>query len=279
MTEKLPVSDTSYQGGYILKPACEIPEELQRLDEIHAAISRYFGGQLCLAPMAATSPSKILDLGCGSGAWAIQAATQFPEAEVHALDISPLPDRILPSNIHFHLADLSQELNFEPETFDIVHSRFVMCHVLNGKEVIERVARLVRPGGLLLMEDMDISNLVTTGGPAVAQVVSILMQLMRARGGDGEIGRKLEAIISSLRFFEDVHVTRITAPFSGTGPNAANNELGLAIKKSHASGDAVATLFVEQDVTTDTMEQYWKELGQSGCEAIIYFTWARRIER
>ncbi|KAJ7229960.1 S-adenosyl-L-methionine-dependent methyltransferase [Mycena pura] len=247
--------------------------------------------------MAATSPSKILDLGCGSGAWcacpartclhialsvvyrAIQAATQFPEAEVHALDISPLPDRILPSNIHFHLADLTQELNFEPETFDIVHSRFVMCHVSNGKEVIERVARLVRPGGLLLLEDMDISNLLTTGGPAVGQVVSIMMQLMRVRGGDGEIGRKLEGIIASLRFFEDVHVTRIIAPLSGTGPNAANNELGLAIKKSHTSGDAIATLFAEQGVTADAMEQYWKELGQSGCEGIIYFTWARRIER
>ncbi|KAJ7224546.1 S-adenosyl-L-methionine-dependent methyltransferase [Mycena pura] len=246
-----------------------------RLDEIHAAISRYFGGQLCLAPMAAMSPSKILDLGAVTVYRAIQAATQFPEAEVHALDISPLPDRILPSNIHFHLADLSQELNFEPETFDIVHSRFVMCHVLNGKEVIERVARLVRPGGLLLMEDIDISNMVTTGGPAVGQVVSIMMQWMRAHGGDGEIGRKLEGIIASLRFFEDVHVTRITVPFSGTGPNAANNELGLAW--NFMAGD-VGTLLAGQGVTTDTMEQCRKELRQSGCEAIIYFTWARRIE-
>jgi len=274
MLEKL--SDASYQGGYVFRPACEVPQELQRLDEMHAAISRYFGGQLCLAPMAATSPSKILDLGCGSGAWVIQAATQFPEAEVHAVDISPLPDRIFPSNIHFHLTDLTQELDFEPETFDIVHSRLVMCHV--GKEVIERVARLVRPGGLLLLEDTDLSNLVTTGGPAVGQVISTLMQLIRARGGDGEIGRKLEGIIATLGFFEDVHVTRITVPFCGTGPNAAKNELGLAIKKAHASGD-FATLLANLVGQGVTMEQYRKELGQSGCEGIIYFTRARRMER
>jgi hypothetical protein len=96
---------------------------------MHAAFSVYLRGELSFAPMAEVLPRKILDLGrvnilfvetesyrataAGVAAAhgrlaaqfglgistfsalcrAIQAAKQFPEAEVHAIDISPLPNR------------------------------------------------------------------------------------------------------------------------------------------------------------------------------------------
>ncbi|KAJ7822851.1 S-adenosyl-L-methionine-dependent methyltransferase, partial [Mycena leptocephala] len=227
---------------------------------MHAAFSVYLRGELSFAPMAEVLPRKILDLG-RVNILAIQAAKQFPEAEVHAIDISPLPNRILPSNIHFQLADLTQELNFETETFTIVHARLVMCHVSNGKDVIERAARLVRPGGLLLIEDLDISNLVSTGGPAVKRFISTLIQLATARGGDMEIGRKLEGIITSLGVFEDINVTKITVPLSGTGSDSAKNELGLALKKSFASLDLGKH---GQWMTASVLQQYREEIGYSG---------------
>ncbi|KAJ7912162.1 hypothetical protein B0H13DRAFT_2327600 [Mycena leptocephala] len=286
---------TESDGAYLFRPAYEVQEESKRLDEMHAAFSVYLRGELSFAPMAEVLPRKILDLGASTTGVAaahgrlaaqfglgistfsalcraIQAAKQFPEAEVHAIDISPLPNRIFPSNIHFQLADLTQELNFETETFTIVHARLVMCHVSNGKDVIERAARLVRPSGLLLIEDLDISNLVSTGGPAVKRFISTLIQLATARGGDMEIGRKLEGIITSLGVFEDINVTEITVPLSGTGSDSAN-ELGLALKKSFASLD----LGIHgQWMTASVLQQYREEIGYSGCESIIYFSWARR---
>ncbi|KAJ7244835.1 S-adenosyl-L-methionine-dependent methyltransferase [Mycena rebaudengoi] len=75
------------------------------------------------------NPRRIIDLGCGSGAWAIQAALQFPDAQVIGLDMSPHPDRQLPRNMSFQLGDLTKELNLEPNSFDIVHASLVMCHV------------------------------------------------------------------------------------------------------------------------------------------------------
>jgi hypothetical protein len=81
---------------------------------------------------------------------AIQAAQMYPEAEVIAVDISPLPQRFvqvphliqarkstsrlirpLPANVKFQQLDLSSdsELPFGPETFDVVHIRFALIHV------------------------------------------------------------------------------------------------------------------------------------------------------
>jgi methylase of polypeptide subunit release factors len=61
-------------------------DELDRMDLEH----HIFGlvvGQLHLAPLK--SPQKILDLGTGTGLWAIDAADKYPSAEVIGTDLSP----------------------------------------------------------------------------------------------------------------------------------------------------------------------------------------------
>jgi methylase of polypeptide subunit release factors len=45
-------------------------------------------GGLHLAPLV--SPQKILDLGTGSGLWAMDAADEYPSAEVIGTDLSPV---------------------------------------------------------------------------------------------------------------------------------------------------------------------------------------------
>ncbi|KAJ7487035.1 S-adenosyl-L-methionine-dependent methyltransferase [Mycena latifolia] len=177
-----------------------------------------------------------MSLICGSGAWAIQAATEFPEAQVIAVDLSPLPARTLPHNVHFQRVDLAEELNFDAGTFDVVHARFVMCHVPNGKDAIARAVSLVRPGGLLIMEDIDIKSWTENAGPMARRVLSRSVELLSARGADGELGRKLETIINSLGSSERVQVNKIIAPFSGTGSDDATNELGGAMRKSTVQG-------------------------------------------
>lgn len=44
-------------------------------------------GKLHLAPLE--SPRKVLDVGAGTGIWAIEFADQFPSTEVIGTDLSP----------------------------------------------------------------------------------------------------------------------------------------------------------------------------------------------
>ncbi|KAJ7130719.1 S-adenosyl-L-methionine-dependent methyltransferase, partial [Mycena filopes] len=137
--------DTINRDVYAFTHASESGPEMRRLDDLNAAFTQYAGGRLSMAPIAG-NPQKIIDLGCGRGAWAIQAALEFPEAQVVATDMSPLPPRLseTPENIHFVLADLTKEWEFELGTFDIVHARLVLIHVPNPEQVIARVLHSLR---------------------------------------------------------------------------------------------------------------------------------------
>ncbi|KAJ7927449.1 S-adenosyl-L-methionine-dependent methyltransferase [Mycena leptocephala] len=170
---------------YTLKTAQEVTEK-HRLDEMHFVIREYLGGKISFAPIYGTSPARILELGCGSGAWAIDAANDFPDAEVIAADISPT---LHGRNVKFHLLDVTQNFPFEQGTFDIVHARFLLIHVPNVKDVLERAAKLVKPGGWLILEELDIGRIIQSGGPVVSRVMAIWSQsykpaaLMQTSGG------------------------------------------------------------------------------------------------
>lgn len=51
-------------------------DEKERLDIIHAMMLEMMGGKLFLAPIS-RSPRHVLDLGTGTGLWAIDFGTSF----------------------------------------------------------------------------------------------------------------------------------------------------------------------------------------------------------
>jgi len=106
-----------------------------------------------LAPLAAackrlpTSPKRILELGTGTGSGARMLARRFPEAEVHAADISPAmveeaktkTGKEFDTRIHFEVADAGA-LPFADGSFDLVAQ-------LNLPAYFDETARVLSPGG------------------------------------------------------------------------------------------------------------------------------------
>ncbi|KAJ6548825.1 S-adenosyl-L-methionine-dependent methyltransferase [Mycena capillaripes] len=277
MSSQIPEPAHTDDRVYVMKTASESEDEMRRLDELHTAVTRYFDGRLSLAPITEVPPRKILDLGCGSGAWATHAATQFPDAEVFAVDISPLPHRKIPANISFKLADLTKELDFEKNTFDIVHARFVMAHVSNGESAVKRAAELVKPGGLLILEDADPSSMIRTGDHSVQQYMSKMLEIFRSQKADMELGRKMAGIVTSTGYFPDVRVRSIAVPFSGVGAAEATNELGLAFRNTWVqTTEAVRRSEIAK--AHSATKEYLEELTSKDCKVTLdlYFCWARR---
>ena len=72
-------------------------------------------------------PKQILDLGCGTGNLTEAALKHFPDADIHALDLSAeiLNERRIrfkdKANIHYHQQDFSN-LDFPDESFDLIIS-------------------------------------------------------------------------------------------------------------------------------------------------------------
>ncbi|KAJ7162428.1 S-adenosyl-L-methionine-dependent methyltransferase [Mycena filopes] len=230
-----------------------------------------------MAPISG-NPQKIIDLGCGSGAWVIQAALEFPEARVVATDISPLPKREIPQNIQFVLADLTKEWEFELGTFDVIHARLLLTHVPNPEEVISRALQLVKPRGLIIIVDLDYSSTVQTGGPVTRAFASKLTEVWASRNADVEFGRKLAPLIEATGAFSDVEVHKVSTPFSGTDhPDEAVNQLVRQLKATCIHGVQDRRLR-ELGVTQDMVDAQIEELNQVDCPTVLdtYFCWARR---
>jgi hypothetical protein len=79
----------------------EDQEELDRQDVLHYLMRQLLGSNHLVSMEGVTS---ILDLMTGSGAWALEMATEYPECQIYGVDLLPAqPTTILPPNCEFRL--------------------------------------------------------------------------------------------------------------------------------------------------------------------------------
>ncbi|KAH0559610.1 hypothetical protein GP486_003875 [Trichoglossum hirsutum] len=67
--------------------------EKERLDILHHMTTLLLEGKLYLAPID-KHPQRVLDIGTGTGIWAIEMGDEYPSADVLGVDLSPIQPRI-----------------------------------------------------------------------------------------------------------------------------------------------------------------------------------------
>ncbi|KAJ7802097.1 hypothetical protein B0H14DRAFT_2614657 [Mycena olivaceomarginata] len=240
------MADLAGYPGYLLTATHESEQETRRLDEMHAAFTRYFGGELGPSPIAEVHPRKILDLGCVSIPKNSGSSCQERKTVGHGHALNAIPQRAIQAAIQF--------LEAEVIAVDI-YRRF-------------RTTQLVKPGGLLVMEDIDVNFLVQTGGPATRLLASKAIEIWESRSADTDISRKYAGIMTSMGYFPRIHVHKISMPLGGTGSDEATNELGLAIKKSWTQlSESLGSRFVAEGLAEAMIQEQREELYGKDCKA------------
>lgn len=107
------------------------------------------------------SASQVLEIGCGSGRYALRVAEQTG-CHLVGLDINPhgvlnanhlARSGNLASLVRFEQHDVSRALPFEDSTFDAVFSNDSLCHMPARRSVLVELGRVLKRGGRLLFSD------------------------------------------------------------------------------------------------------------------------------
>lgn len=85
--------------------------------------------------------------------------------------------------------------------FDAVYARFLLTHLSDPVQTVDTFYQLVKPGGLVILEDIDFSGyLVYPESPAFARYHQLYCAVVRKRGGDPNIGPRLPLLLCAQGF-------------------------------------------------------------------------------
>ncbi|KAF5020048.1 hypothetical protein F66182_7929 [Fusarium sp. NRRL 66182] len=122
--------------------------ELDRNDLQHCKFTMLMGNRLHLAPIP-DYPHKILDLGTGSGIWAIDMAEQHPSATVIGVDTTPVQPSAVPPNLVFEIDDVEDDWLWAEGTFDLIHGRELMMAIHDWPRLVNQAFAHLKPGAYL----------------------------------------------------------------------------------------------------------------------------------
>ncbi|KAK3399768.1 S-adenosyl-L-methionine-dependent methyltransferase [Sordaria brevicollis] len=120
---------------------------VEAMEIFHHAMLVQLDGKLHLSPLDKKKVQKVLDVGTGSGLWAIDFADEYPNAEVIGTDVSPIQPTWVPPNVKFEIDDCNQEWTFNENSFDFIHMRMLVGVVTDWNELFLNAFRCCKPGG------------------------------------------------------------------------------------------------------------------------------------
>lgn len=139
----------AYRAGSYPLPNDETEQD--RMDLLHHIWRMMLGGELLLKKPV--NPQRILDVGTGTGIWAIDTADEYPEALVIGTDLSPIQPGWMPPNCLFYVDDAESDWTYEP--FDLIHGRSLGGSISDWPRFYKQSFESLKPGGRLEMQEHD----------------------------------------------------------------------------------------------------------------------------
>ncbi|KAF4435280.1 mRNA 3 -end-processing YTH1 [Fusarium acutatum] len=121
-------------------------QQNEAMDIIHHFLVLTLDGKLHLAPLK-DDIKTVLDVGTGTGIWAIDFADEHPQAEVIGTDISPIQPSWVPPNVKFEIEDCTQPWTFSPDSFDFIYMRYLYGSISDWSALFHEAFRSCKPGG------------------------------------------------------------------------------------------------------------------------------------
>jgi ubiquinone/menaquinone biosynthesis C-methylase UbiE len=140
-------------------------DEMTRLTVQDQMITEAMGGPLPEQPNAA-SFKRILDIGCGTGGWLIEAAKTYPNVmQLVGIDVNnkmieyarrQAQEAGVSDRVEFHVMDALLALEFPKDYFDLVNARFItsFMRTWNWPKLLNEMQRIARPDAIIRITEI-----------------------------------------------------------------------------------------------------------------------------
>jgi ubiquinone/menaquinone biosynthesis C-methylase UbiE len=179
-------------AGYIM----EDPREAMRLElkvNPEAWVDKYLAHHL-------TPGANVLSVGCGPGVILQAVCSKHPSIHGTGIDVSAarvqqaIEKHSSNTRLKFVHAD-AQAIPFPSDSFDVVYSRMLFEYLADKERAAEEIVRVCRPGGTVLIQDLDGQLLWNyPEDPALQHGIETVIGGLARTGFDPFVGRKLFAL-------------------------------------------------------------------------------------
>ncbi|KDN66356.1 putative methyltransferase domain-containing protein [Colletotrichum sublineola] len=204
--------------------------EQERLDIVNHLWMLTLDGAPCLCPKNKPhSVKRVLDLGTGTGIWAMDFADLHLEATVIGVDLSPIQPGYVPPNCTFEIDDVEKKWTWT-ERFDFISARNMNGSFCSWDDVLEQAYNQLEPGGYLEIQDNN-WPLVCDDGTLKEDSALYKWSQLLVEACD-KLGRPINKTDErpaqmAAAGFEDIHTERIRFPISPWPKDRKLKELGV----------------------------------------------------
>jgi SAM-dependent methyltransferase len=251
------------------------PSEVNRLDLQHFALRELLGTNH-LAPIAA--PRSVLDVGTGTGQWAVEMCREFPGALVVGADQAPPVDRHAALGYVFTRINLLNGLPFRDGSFEYVHQRLLRAGIPAAAwpGAVRELARVTAPGGLV--EVGESGEHWGNAGPAATRFFGLMRELGGRFGMDtqGPPGLGLPRLLAEAGL-DQIGERQVTVPIGEWGGRVGSfmasnlRTIGRALTPVYASA-----LGVPEKETTALVTEMLRETEVVHMTGEVWYAWGRK---
>jgi SAM-dependent methyltransferase len=182
---------------YVIRGGAEGMARLDTLARVMWPTTQHLLHQVGITP-----GMRCLDLGCGGGHVALEIARLVgPEGQVVGIDMDATKLQFAQQRaeqqslkVEFHRGNV---YDFGDEgRYDLVYARFLLTHLHQPADAVQRMVRALRPSGIMIVEDIEIAAAFAYPRcAALERHIEWYQAVVHRRGGDPNIGPKLASLL------------------------------------------------------------------------------------
>src|SRR5216684_216409 len=166
-------------------------EELTRLQIQDQMLTAGMGGVLPEQPDP-TRFQRVLDVGCGTGGWLIEAAKTYPAMSLLVgADVSErmveyaraqAEDQQVSDRVQFRAMDALRMLEFPTNYFDLVNQRIGASYLRtwDWPKLLQEFQRVTRPGGVIRVTESDL--ITESSSPGLTRLNQVFIEAFYGAG-------------------------------------------------------------------------------------------------